>query len=85
MSRYLSHGQPNLVLEPYPENFFYNSDDPYADPANPPVAPEDITGYCGMKWSNVLDVESGNTKYHLKDFDDLTTLQVREFCPNSKF
>jgi hypothetical protein len=65
----MSHGDPSkLLLEPYPPLFFNATEDPYADPSNPPLAPDHITGFCGMQWSEETDGETGLTKYRLGNF-----------------
>ena len=66
-NRFLSHGMPSLLLEPIPPLVLPTQPDPYDNPENPPLPPDQIPGFCGLQWSNET-VDGGNKKYTLKDF-----------------
>jgi len=62
---FVSHGSPSLLLEPLPDYVGEVTEDPYADPNNPPYPP---SGYCGVQWSNEETTEDGLKKYRLRNF-----------------
>lgn len=69
---YQSHGKTDLLLEPIPPLVLPTTPNPYDDPANPPLPPSQISGYCAMQWSNtdddLDDTGSSLRKYRLADF-----------------
>ena len=42
--------------------------DPYEDPTNPPLQPDEITGYCAMQWQDQTDEITGKKLYKLANF-----------------
>lgn len=65
---FLTHGSPNLLEDPIPENVLPTFPNPYDDPNKPPLQPDEVSGYCGMQWQPRQD-ETGNYTYKLADFD----------------
>jgi len=43
-------------------------DNPYLNPENPPVNPDEITGFCAMQWSDEVDPSTGLKRYRLANF-----------------
>ena len=66
--RFLSHGMPELLLDPIPALVLPTDPNPYDDPNNPPLPPDQIPGYCGLQWSPTEVTPEGLKKYTLKDF-----------------
>ena len=65
----MSHGMPSLMLDPYPPLFGNVTDNPYDNPANPPLMPNETTGFCGMRWHETsVDPSTGLRNYHLANF-----------------
>ena len=46
-------------MDPRPPLVSMLETNPYDDPANPPLQPDQITGYCAMQWQDEVDSESG--------------------------
>ena len=46
---------PYLVLDPLPPLFDNVTENPYDDPTNPPIDPDQATGVCAIQWSEVQD------------------------------
>jgi len=65
---FLSHGMPELLLDPIPALVLPTDPNPYDDPNNPPLPPDQIPGYCGLQWSPTEVTPEGLKKYTLKDF-----------------
>ena len=66
--RFLTHGMPELLLDPIPALVLPTDPNPYDDPNNPPLPPAQIPGYCGLQWSPTEVTPEGLKKYTLKDF-----------------
>ena len=63
-----SHGESSLIMDPKPPLVTMLENDPYDDPTNPPLKPEEITGYCAMQWQDEIDPETGKKMYKLANF-----------------
>ena len=48
----MAHGEPNLMQEPRPPVTKFWETDVYDNPDNPPLSPEEITGFCAMQWQD---------------------------------
>jgi len=63
---FVSHGSPDLLLQPIPEYVGELTENPYDNPDYPPDDPN-TSGVCGVEWSSQTD-EAGLRKYHLRNF-----------------
>ena len=59
LHRFVTNGKSNLIMDPRPPLVSMLETNPYDDPANPPLQPDQITGYCAMQWQDEVDSESG--------------------------
>ena len=48
-----------MIVDPRPPLVSMLETNPYGDPANPPLQPDQITGYCAMQWQDEVDTETG--------------------------
>jgi len=64
-----SHGGFDLISDPRPPLVNFLGTDPYDDPSNPPLQPDEISGFCAMQWQEEVDEMSGNRKYKLANFE----------------
>ena len=68
--RFQSHGESSLISDPRPPLVNMASEDPYADPANPPLQPDQITGFCAMQWQeDEVQNATGKRMYKLANFE----------------
>ena len=51
-SRFQSYGGAELLSDPRPPLVNFLPTDPYDDPSNPPLQPDEISGFCGLQWQN---------------------------------
>ena len=64
-------------MEPRPILTEFLDTDPYEDESNPPLNPDEISGFCGLQWQPEIDETTGNRKYKLADFEtEAEALQV---------
>ena len=64
-----SHGESSLIMDPKPPLVTMLENNPYDDPTNPPLEPDEITGYCAMQWQeDEIDPETGKKMYKLANF-----------------
>jgi len=74
---FVSHGSPDLLLDPIPQYVAEVTEDPYLDPNNPPYTPTS-SAVCGIRWSVERD-DRGLRKYHLKDFANSDLCSAENF------
>ena len=55
-------------MDPRPNLTNFLNDDPYEDESNPPLKPDEISGFCAIQWQAEMDESSGKRKYKLADF-----------------
>ena len=67
--RFQSHGESGLISDPRPPLVNLPTEDPYADPANPPLQPDQISGFCAMQWQDEVQNATGNRMYKLANFE----------------
>lgn len=67
--RFQRNGGSQLLSEPRPPLVNMLENDPYDDPSNPPLQPDEITGFCAMQWLDELDASTGKRKYKLANFN----------------
>ena len=46
----MDHGSPDLVVDPVPELLANLTENPYLNPEYPPLQPDEISGFCAIKW-----------------------------------
>jgi len=79
---FVSHGSPDLILEPIPQYVGSVDEDPYADPSNPPDDPN-TSGVCGIQWSDETN-DTGLRKYWLRNFENETLAMNSNFSVTHK-
>ena len=67
--RFQSHGESGLISDPRPPLVNLPTEDPYADPANPPLQPDQISGFCAMQWQDEVQNATGKRMYKLANFE----------------
>ena len=64
---FINHGGVELLLDPRPPLVAPLLENPYLDPANPPVDP-DTEGVCAMQWADTTEPSTGHRQYYLANF-----------------
>ncbi len=72
LDRFERHGGSNLLVDPRPPLVVLQKDDPYDDPSNPPLQPDQISGFCAMQWQDTVDEATGELQYKLANFESET-------------
>ena len=57
-----------MISDPRPPLTNILTEDVYADPANPPLQPDDITGFCALQWQDQVQNATGKRMYKLANF-----------------
>ncbi len=74
------HGSSSLILDPRPPLVEVVEENPYLDPSNPPLQPDELSGYCGMQWDfDSTDPATGNYRYRLKNFTERTDAEAEGY------
>ena len=72
---FMDRGSTDLILDPVPPLVQEVTKNPYKDPTNPPIPPEEISGFCGMAWDSGTDPDTGLRNYRLKNFTTLADVE----------